>query len=692
MLNYSFPSGLTANGMLNLASDINQQHDDILFKDVKLPELPPRDIDTILRLAEEGHSAEISVLEWITLLNGKEKWDSLHAGRARASNQLIWQTAIKNHGLRYLLYWRIVLFFDGQDNCVAKGLVQLFKEFQSDLIQIDRQRTALISGFQSKSYDQLCRLTLSLKATPKHVLVKCGLPGRTLFCDAAIKELPRFWHKNSADISVNALLAVAKKLTVPERDQFFSAALTDIPADSLKDHKALVSEIFAMYLPNKRDSRYAQLSATAKLVIQELVGLMSFDDFKGLINILTSPDVARRLQLTEWEIRQLHARVSFWSNYQTKLVSFFVYLPSTTYTLLKKLNFNVDDGSLREMINGTCEICVLEFADFMVMEFLRGNNSGTRVINKIEPGALLLKQSNTPSLQPQLESIPYVAEHDHLIYWQKSCEKMLRTEFGITPNTGLKKFLITSQNQNGRPFLQDYSFQHGLPELTDEQMSKRYEAITKSRMHLSRAHKFYGDSDFIGYEQATKLEEICRDVLAKYEYWIGFSKTHGWVTLDRRDPQNMAGSIRFRFLKLSNKKFIECNKSEWNVPEFYWGPGYLTKVLKYSELNDACNTFLNTLKSIDKPEILREFRNFIPLEAPKTIVKAKGETKKLSKVFTDQDLIALACSQGATYLDNRPKGGALKIALSKRNEQLQSILIESGFKEIQNKPLVFWKD
>jgi hypothetical protein len=53
---------------------------------------------------------------------------------------------------------------------------------------------------------------------------------------------------------------------------------------------------------------------------------------------------------------------------------------------------------------------------------------------------------------------------------------------------------------------------------------------------------------------------------------------------------------------------------------------------------------------------------------------------------------AIACAQGATYLDNRAKGGTLKIALSKRNEQLQSMLVEYGFKEIQNKPLVFWKD
>lgn len=690
MLNYTFPSGLTANGMLRLASGINHQHDEILFKDVKLPELPPRDIDTILLLAEAGQSAQVSVLEWISLLNGKEQWDTWHAGRARSTNQLIWRTAIKNHGLRYLLYWRIVLFFDGQDSSLAKGLVQLFKEFQSELLQIDRQRTAIISGFQSQSYDQLCRLTLSLKATPKQILNKCGLPSKTQLSNEAIKELPKFWHKNCSVFPVSSFLAVSKKLTENEKDLFYSAVLADISADNLKENPVLVSEIFSLYLPSKRDSRYSKLTQAAKLVLQELIGLMSFDGFKGLINNLTVPEVAKKLQLEDWEIRQLHARVSFWSNYQTKLVSFSVYLPSLTYALLKKLDFNVDDGALREMSNSSCEICVLEFADYMVMEFLRGGNSGARVIDKVATGASIFNEINSIVSQQQLESIPYIAEHDHLIYWQKSCETMLRTEFNITPNSGLKKFLITSQSQNGRPFFQDYSLNYGLPELTNEQMSKRYEAINKGRRHLSRSHKFYGDRDFIGYELALKLEEICRDVLSKYEYWIGFSKTHGWVTLDRRDPQS--GNSRFKFLRLSDGLYIECNKSEWNPPEFYWAPGYLTKVLKYSELNEACNKLLRSLKSITNREILSRFGTVLPSVTPTISEKNKLDNKKPVKLFTEEDLIALACAQGASFLDNRPKGGTLKIALMKKNEQLQTMLIESGFKEIQNKPLVFWKN
>jgi hypothetical protein len=689
MLNYTFPSGLIANGMLSLASGINNQQAEILFKDVKLPELPPRDIDTILRLAEAGHSAEISVLEWITLLNGKEKWDALHAGRARSSNQLIWQTAIKNHGLRYLLYWRIVLFFDGQDSSLAKGLVQLFKEFRSELMQVDRQRTAIICGFQSKSYYQLSKLVLSLKATPKQVLIKCGLPGKTRFCNAAIKELPRFWHDNSSDFSTGSVLAVAKKLVVTEQDQFYSAVLTDIPSEKLKDQKALVSEIFSRYLPNKRDSRYLQLTSAAKTVIQELIGLMSFDDFKRLIDKLTSPDIAPKLQLTDWEIRQLHARVSFWSNYQARFLSFAVFLPIPTFSLLKQLNFHVDDGTLREMSNASCEVCVIEFADYFVMEFLRGSNSGARVIDKLESRSSLLNEDNILINQRQLESIPYEAEHDHLIYWQKSCEQMLRSEFRITPNSGLKKFLITSQSQNGRPFLQDYSFQHGLPELTDEQMSKRYEAINKSRMHLSRAHKFYGDSDFIGYEQATKLEEICRDVLAKYEYWIGFSKTHGWVTLDRSEPQNMAGSTRFRFFKLSNRTFFECNKSEWINPEFYWAPGYLTKVLKYSELNDACNQLIGLLKNVNSQEILKAFMNVIPKDVYNS-VKKEYASKKI--ITGDNEVIAIALSHGATVSDFRNAGGKLKISLTTRNPSLQLLLLDSGFMEKKHYPLVFLKN
>lgn len=485
MMNFTFPSGLVAKSMQDLASGINHKNE-VLFRDVKLPELPPRDIDTILRLVETGDEAEISVLEWITLLNGKEQWDSIHAGRARATNQLIWQTAVNHHGLRYLLYWRIILFLDGQERSMAKGLVQLFKEFQTSLMRIDRQRTTLINGFQTKTYDQLCKLSLSLKATPKQVLIKCGLPGKTQFSIDCIKEIPRYWAKHSFDFSLTSLLSFAKKLTLPEQDQFYSAAMTDIPLETLSGYKPLIADILSLYQPNKPNSRYMQLSPSAKKVIQELIGVMSFDDFKHLIDKLTTEEIARKLQLTEKDIKQLQSRVSFWSNYQNKIVSFSVFLPISTYVLLKEYGIHIDDATLKQISNASCEICVLEFSDFSVMEFLRGGSSGARVINKNEQRASLLKKPDILLNQKELESIPYDAEHDHLKFWQNSCERMLRTKFKIFAEPKGNLFVINEH------FKLPYCRVNGLGSLSiTDSIDREKILIDYYRKRGKKIHSFY---------------------------------------------------------------------------------------------------------------------------------------------------------------------------------------------------------
>ena len=54
-------------------------------------------------------------------------------------------------------------------------------------------------------------------------------------------------------------------------------------------------------------------------------------------------------------------------------------------------------------------------------------------------------------------------------------------------------------------------------------------------------------------------------------------------------------------------------------------------------------------------------------------------------------LSGAGCSQGGAHLDNRHKGGNLKIALQKPHAEIEKQLLLAGFKEITDKPLVFWK-
>lgn len=484
--NFSFPEIPPALGMQKLAKSIDGELDELLFKDVRLPELPPRDISTILNLAEAGLQAEISVLEWISLLNGKEQWDSTHFNQERSSNELIWQLACINHGLRYLLYWRFALHLDGQDVSFPKGLARQFSIYQKQLTQADKQRTQLLGGIYSADTAELCKSALKLRIVPVNVLNKCGLPGLATFSQEALKGLARYWVEHAKQFGIDALFAVINKLKVEDKDTFFSSALVDIPVVQLEQQTSFVSRIISLYSPYSKDSRFNKLSPAAQQVVRDLIGAMSFGDFSKLIAKLTEPAVAEKLGLEEWEIRQLNSRVAFWSNYQSRFLGFSVFLPSSTYTLLKQLNFYTDDMLFHQLSNSSCEVCVLEFENHFVLEFLRGGSSGARVIDKPSQEAQVLKNVGNISSQQQLEAIPFLAEHDHLKYWQNSCEQMLRRRFAIIPDLNLRRFVI---NDN---FIKDYSSKNGLPLLTFEKQLERAKILATYFKHINSSFKnFY---------------------------------------------------------------------------------------------------------------------------------------------------------------------------------------------------------
>lgn len=497
--NFSFPEILPASGMLKLAKSIDSELDELLFKDVRLPELPPRDITTILNLAEAGLHAEISVLEWISLLNGKEHWDSTHFNQERSSNQLIWQLACRNHGLRYLLYWRLALHLDGHDVSFPRGLIRQFQHFQQNLLEVDKLRTSLLAGMYSGDTASLCRSTLSLRMLPSAVLAKCGLPAQVAFSQKALKELARYWVEHAKEFDAEVLFTVVSKLKPADKDTFFSSALVDIPSGQLEQHKALVNKIISAYSPYVKDSRFAKLSQAAQQVVRDLIGAMSFGDFSKLIAKLTKPEVANKLGLEEREIRQLNSRVAFWSNYQSRFLGFSVYLPSATYTLLKQLNFHTDDMVFHQLCDASCEVCVLEFENHYVLEFLRGGSSGVRIIDKNSQEAQLLKNVGSVSSQQQLEAIPFLAEHDHLKYWQNSCEQMLRRRFAIIPDLNLRRFVI---NDN---FVMDYSSKNGLPLLTFEKQLERAKILATYFKRINSSFKTFYCGQLVTHKSRGEL-------------------------------------------------------------------------------------------------------------------------------------------------------------------------------------------
>ena len=68
--------------------------------------MPSRNIDEILTELENHNTENISPLEWLLLLHGKDKWDQHHPRQAHGTSELIWEASKNNQWLRERLFWR----------------------------------------------------------------------------------------------------------------------------------------------------------------------------------------------------------------------------------------------------------------------------------------------------------------------------------------------------------------------------------------------------------------------------------------------------------------------------------------------------------------------------------------------------------------------------------------------------------
>ena len=470
-----------ANQLASLASKLNLSDGGGFFGDIVIPKIPPRNVTTILDLMNSGRDREISTLEWMTLLNGKEQWDIENRDKEVATNNNIWETSVNNEILRTLLFWRFVLFLGDNNINFPSGLSHRFKQFETKLLGVAEHKTLVTKGLVAEDYSHLCKLMLKLKTDLSNVMKQCGLPFSKQNNHPVIRSLPSYWFSNKSNFDPLNLLDIAHRLDQDDKNCLYSSVLEDIPTDKLAEIPLLVEVLKSGYSPYAENSQHHKLSDVAKSKLLELIGAMSFNDFKKLVDVLTSEPGKSKLGLEDWEVNQLSKRISFWSNYQPKIVSFKAFVPDATYRVFEALNINLSELSITKLSPGAkCEVCALEFSEYFVVELLRGANSGVRVFEKDTILPLLSPSNNEQVNLELLESLPYLAEHDHLFLWQNSCEEMLRTKYNIAPDKTLKVFLIDTKTASGKPFTKKYTQSIGLPPLSKNQVSEREGALLRN--------------------------------------------------------------------------------------------------------------------------------------------------------------------------------------------------------------------
>lgn len=482
LINIRAPENPVPHSMLSLANRLKNADDEFVFDDIVLPQLPPRQPAEIVALLKKGFAKKISLLEWINVFQSHEYFAALSHKEIIQTYDLIWAELRRNQKLQRIALWRICLYFDGQTSMMPNVLL---KDCLIPLKQIkaDKPRKSVMATIAVVKNNTLvvADYSLSMAKTPTSLFASLRLPSRlNILNDAKILLEKALAKKGIEHFSAN-YISIIECYSDLDCDQAVQRLLSSINEKALTNSLQLLEFLKLKYAPSVKGTRWQYLDRGAQATLREIIGSAWFGDFKKFIFQITKPEIAKALDLNITAITQLKSRVTFWSNYQTRFHSFKIFLPLKTSRIIQSFGLHLPEYAIvdgfRSSLNET-ELCILEFDKYVIVEYLRGGGSSLKVFDKSDNKIMSLLSMNKLRIG-DLGEMSALNEHDHLIFWQHSCEEMLRVNLNILPNYNLIKFLIKDSDEPKERFSLNYDSKKGLPSLSNEQRIKRYFLLTK---------------------------------------------------------------------------------------------------------------------------------------------------------------------------------------------------------------------
>ncbi len=393
-------------------------------------DLKIRNIDEVIEAIEKNNAQNVTPLEWVSCLYNKTQWDHEHPTRAVETADLIWNEAIENQYLDYLLnqllLHRLVLYYgDQQEGVLPFSLVERFPQFDNKL-QIKKKVTvAIIKAIRSsKPKEDLCKLSLDYLKLPIELLKQEKLPDWISIAQECLdKAVSVFLNINPPNNEqVNWLLRCLNSMQIEIQIQAVNSILTEISVDKCTKFPELIDWLKENY--KSRNLRY-RLTEKAQRALSDWIGAVNYAEFEKLAIL-----VLKGLPLEKWERNQLERRRVFWEKYSDSFKNIKILLPKQSINVIgDQLTHNFDvlqpDGS------ESSEVCIFDFGDWLVVEIFRGPVAETRLLHA--------NQSNNIFNDPNL-SIKKIRRlggetHDHKYVWQYFCQQWLKTK-GIYLNPG----------------------------------------------------------------------------------------------------------------------------------------------------------------------------------------------------------------------------------------------------------------
>ncbi|PSV28035.1 hypothetical protein C9J40_19725 [Photobacterium sp. GB-72] len=442
---------------------------------VVLPSFPSKQLTEIVRLVNDGRSDEISIFEWLDVIEDTKQWDVLDEEQNIEACIAAWQTIVTHQTLGDIALFKVGLALDGKPTSIVNNLKETMAIARTakGLDPLNIMRIDWLLALEKKDYFQLAQYCYERQQTVISFIKYLRLPlsnsylsavnNGVLSClkDGNLSDVDDIWlHKNYLSLKTTHQKINFCELFIMKFDQFRYGKLCE-------------EMIISNCLPVQEQNFWNRLKTPVKHVLKKKFKLSNYFDLRAISSALYSEQAAEVLGFTDQQTRQIRSRSMFWSNYSSRFERVRVLLPKASFHFVAEMNNGlppfVDDINESDLLDS--EVYIFELGNIIAVEFLRGALSETRFFKNTDWNAQRLFDSRALMIS-EIRSMSQQEVHDHLPAWQYFCEKLLRTKFKIEPNVNIPYFKGLPPDSN--------QYQDGIGLLTappESMMKERKQAL-----------------------------------------------------------------------------------------------------------------------------------------------------------------------------------------------------------------------
>ncbi|HFQ5206910.1 TPA: EH signature domain-containing protein [Vibrio vulnificus] len=439
LFNFELPRLPESNSVESLSFD---EYFHGVLKDQVLPNFPPRTLEQLIGLVDEGKSDTISILEWLDIIENEYHWSGLNPSQEREACRALWMVICTSSTLGSIAFFKAALAAQGMPSSMVKPLLDsmaIVRNVQG-LHPNCAQKIDWITAIQTQDYATLAQACYDVKASPRKRIKQLMLPNANSYGEHIVPYLADCTASVPTKNEQVWLESCFEELKTTTQRAVFCEQILLTYGNTLKPG-ILMSLLEEQCLPSSEHSLWYQLSDKALQELKSLFDLTSFSELQAITNKLLSRSCVDSLAIPEEQRNQLRGRTQFWSNYSEKFDRLRAILPSETKSLLEDngLRFSEQISVFKQQKDNNVEVFIFGLEKLIVVEVLRGPISESRFYKNNQWNSKRLFDKEFNSLD-ELRELAQIEVHDHVFLWQYYCERLLRTQFKIMPNASLVSF------------------------------------------------------------------------------------------------------------------------------------------------------------------------------------------------------------------------------------------------------------